>query len=203
MAAVMPERQRHNGPSTQLQRAKWLVLQLERRGHPEWKDENGDPIRHASQAEIARRTGLTTSYLNAIKYPERSGNADIGSGRLAKLAEGVGIDIRFFFDRYEGERDFMTYLPSALERRIADNAIKSEVSALRTEFRTEMTRMDGRLRVEIAELHANHAREVDALRKKLVKAETAAQMSTIRLEQLEQENNTLKARATTAARSRR
>lgn len=150
------------GQSTQLQRARWLILQLETGGHPEWGRDDPKLLKGVTQAELARRTGLTTSYLNAIKHPERSGNNDIGASKLALMAKGVGLEIAYFYDAYEGERPFPLYLLSAKRSEKRIEAIVDEQRAQRIEF--------AKLRQELAERDVRHAREVAALENELGQA---------------------------------
>lgn len=173
----MTGRRRRDTPSTQLLRAQYLILQLEKNGHPEWKDEHGQELTSVSQAELSRRTGVNPSYLSAIKHPEIRRNTDVGGATLAKLALGVGIDIRYFYEPYDGERSYMTYLLSRYrEGRQFDAAIKSEMDKLRQELRAEMDAMRARnlvvlppgnavapgdaesMKAEISQLKAENAR---------------------------------------------
>lgn len=147
------------GQSTQLQRARWLILQLETDGHPEWGKDDPKLLKSVGQAELARRTGLTTSYLNAIKHPQRSGNNDIGASKLAQMATGVGIEVDYFYDAYEGERPFALYLLSSKRSEKRIEAIADEQRAQRAEF--------AKLRQELAERDVRHAREVAALENEL------------------------------------
>jgi len=161
----MTGRRRRDSPSTQLLRAQYLINQLEKNGHPEWKDEYGQELTSVSQAELSRRTGVNPSYLSAIKHPEIRRNTDVGGANLAKLAKGVGIDVRYFFDTYEGERIFMTYLLSRYrEGRQFDAAIKTELDKLRQEMRVELDAIRSgagevdALTAELAQLRAENAR---------------------------------------------
>jgi transcriptional regulator with XRE-family HTH domain len=161
---------------------------MEKRGHPGWKDEQGEPLLHVSNAEFSRRTGIPTSYLNAIKHPERSGNADIGAAKLALVADGVGIDIRFFFDGYKGERDFMIYLLAhKREQKQADEATQNELAKLRS----EMVAMVSGVRGDIATLMQAHQGEVQELKGKLMAAQAYGQTAEASLHRLESEHKKL------------
>ena len=155
-------KRRRDAPSVQLQRFRWLILQMEHTGHPEWTGDDGKPLRKVSNAELARRTGLTTSYLNAIKHPERSRNTDIGAAIIAQMCDRVGLSERYFFEKYKEERPFQLYLLSAKrdERRI--DGIAAAQQDLRAEF--------AQFRREYAEERAMHAREVERLEKELAEA---------------------------------
>lgn len=161
----MTGRRRRDQPSTQLIRAQHLILQLERGGHPEWKDESGQDLTSVSQAELSRRTGVNPSYLSAIKHPEIRRNTDVGGATLAKLALGVGIDIRYFYEPYDGERSFMTYLLSRYrEGRQFDDRLKTEIDKLRREMQSalEAVRVEAgdaaALQTRVAQLEAENAR---------------------------------------------
>lgn len=184
----MSGRTRGDGPSVQLMRLRSLILQMEKRGHPGWKDENDDPLTHVSNAEFSRRTGIPTSYLNAIKHPERSGNSDIGAAKLAQVAEGAGLDIRYFFDGYKGERDFVIYLLAhKREQKQADEATQAELAKLRS----EMVSMVGGVKDDIATLVHAHDGELSNLKSRLIKAEAASQLAREQVEAAEAENRRL------------
>lgn len=82
-------------PSTQLLRFHWLLGQLNDKG--------------ITQADIARRTGLSTSYINRIANFDRVGVMGVSSEAVASVCAGMGIKPDYFFDDYEGERPFETF----------------------------------------------------------------------------------------------
>lgn len=81
------------------QRFSWLVVQLEREG--------------LSQAEICRRTGISTTHLNQLRNIERGSRSGIGAEIVRKVKDGLQIDPAYFFDDYEGEKPFQLFLLSA------------------------------------------------------------------------------------------
>ena len=164
----MPGKERRDQPSPQLMRLRALILQMEETGHPQWRDEQGHVLKKVSQAELARRTGLTPSYLNSIKYPDRSRNTDVGAAILAQLCEGVGLDVRYFYDGYEGVRPFVIYLLD--KKREENQAVATEraISELRSEFMAVM----GSFREEMRHREALHDAQVASLETELARART-------------------------------
>jgi transcriptional regulator with XRE-family HTH domain len=106
-------------PTRERVRFTWALFQLEKRGF--------------SQVEIARRTGITTSYLNALRNPDRGGNLGIGAEIVRRMHEGLGIDPAYFFDAYEGERPIELYSINKLRQRRHETETKSELAELRAE----------------------------------------------------------------------
>jgi transcriptional regulator with XRE-family HTH domain len=139
---------RKNGPTRELLRLRWLIMQLERDG--------------IGQAELARRTGMTTSYVNAIRNPDRGRNSGIGAEIVRQMKDGLGLSEKYFFDDYDGERPYAMYLLDAKreERRI--DTLSEEQSSLRADF--------AQLRAELAERDAAHSRELAALEAELAQA---------------------------------
>lgn len=97
--ARMAGKPRRDTPTREGQRFSWLVLQLEREG--------------LSQAEICRRTGISTTHLNQLRNIERGGRSGIGAEIVRKVKDGLHIDPAYFFDDYEGEKPFQLFLLSA------------------------------------------------------------------------------------------
>lgn len=95
----MAGKPRRDTPTREGQRFSWLVLQLEREG--------------LSQAEICRRTGISTTHLNQLRNIERGGRSGIGAEIVRKVKDGLQIDPAYFFDDYEGEKPFQLFLLSA------------------------------------------------------------------------------------------
>ena len=145
--------------SVQLKRFRTVILQLERFGHPEWG------LSKVGPSELARRTGLTTSYLDAIKHADRGGNKDVGGAVLAKMCDGMGLDIRYFFEKFSEERPFTLYLLSAKrdERRI--DSFAKELREMRAEF--------ANVRAEFAERDAKKERQIAVLEAELAEARNA------------------------------
>ena len=151
----MTGKPRKAGESVQLQRFRWLIMQLERSGHPAWGVDN------LSQAELSRRTGLTKSYINSILHPDRGGNRDIGSSIVARMCDAMGLDVRYFYDKYDGERPFLVYLANKREERRFEG-LAAEQRDIRAEFAT--------LRAEFAERDARQARRIAELEAELAKS---------------------------------
>ena len=162
----MPGKERRDAPSTQLMRFRALILQMEKSGHPNWRDEQGLPLEKVSQAELARRTGLTSSYLNSIKYPDRSRNTDIGAAKVAQLCDRVGLDVRYFYDGYEGERPFVIYLLDRKREQNQAEATEKAIADLRSEFLGALSD----IRTDMNQREQAHADQVASLEKELAEA---------------------------------
>lgn len=139
---------RKDGPTREFQRLHWLVIQLERDG--------------IGQAELARRTGMTTSYVNAIRNPDRGRNSGMGAEIVRKMKDGMGLDPRYFYDDYEDQRDYKIYLLDAKREEKRFEQLASAQDALRADF--------AKLRAELMERDAKHAREVAQLESELADA---------------------------------
>lgn len=139
---------RKDGPTREFQRLHWLVVQLERDG--------------VGQAELARRTGMTTSYVNAIRNPDRGRNSGMGAEIVRKMKDGMGLDPRYFYDDYEEQRDYKIYLLDAKREERRYEQLAQAQSALRADF--------AKLRAELLERDAKHAREVVSLEDELAAA---------------------------------
>jgi transcriptional regulator with XRE-family HTH domain len=159
-------KRRRDAPSVQLQRFRWLILQMEQSGHPDWFDDDGKPMHRVTNAELARRTGLTTSYLNAIKHPDRSRNTDVGGAIIAQMCDRVGLDVDYFYEKYKEERPFHLYLLSAKREEKRAESILEAVQVMRADY--------AQLRREIAERDARHARDVERLERELADARSKA-----------------------------
>ena len=164
--ASMSGKERRDEPSLQLMRFRWLILQMDKSGHPQWKDEHGLVLEKVSQAELARRTRLTTSYLNSIKYPDRSRNTDIGAAKIAQLCRGVGLDVRYFYDEYVGERPYVIYLLDRKREQNQAEATEKAISDLRGEFLGAIED----LRSDMKRREQAHSDQVAALEKELADA---------------------------------
>lgn len=162
----MPGKERRDAPSTQLMRFRALILQMEKGGHPNWRDEHGLPLEKVTQAELARRTGLTSSYLNSIKYPDRSRNTDIGAAKVAQLCERVGLDVRYFYDGYEGERPFVIYLLDRKREQNQAEATEKAIADLRSEFLGALASF----RADVSRREQDHEAQIAALEKELAEA---------------------------------
>lgn len=162
----MPGKERRDGPSIQLKRFRALILQMEKIGHPQWRDDQGLPLEKVTQAELARRTGLTPSYLNSIKYPERSRNTDIGAAIVAKLCKRVGLDVRYFYDEYEEERPYVIYLLDKKREQNQADALEKAIGGLRAEFGSALSD----IRSEMHHREQAHAAQVATLERELAEA---------------------------------
>lgn len=116
----------------------WLIIQLEKKG--------------IGQAEICRRTGMTTSYVNALRNPQRGRNSGIGAEIVRLMKDGMGLDPRFFYDDYEGERPYEIYLLDARREEKRVEELAKSVSSMRSELAS--------MRAELAARDAKHAQEL-------------------------------------------
>ena len=141
---------RKDTPTRELQRFRWLIVQLQKKG--------------ITQAELARRTGMTTSYVNAIRNSDRGRNSGIGAEIVRKMKDGLRLSEKYFFDDYDGERPFEMYLLDAKREEKQIERVMTEQSAVRADV--------AKLRAEIADRDALHYRHVATLEAQL--AETRA-----------------------------
>lgn len=138
-------------------RMHYLVVQLEKRG--------------IGQTELARRTGVKSGYINVFRNPDRGRNRGIGADIVRKMKDGMGLDPRYFFDDYEGERPYEIYLLDAKREEKRIEGIAQAQSAMQADFarlRAELSEM----RAEIASRDAAHMREVASLEAQLADART-------------------------------
>lgn len=156
IANAMAGKPRRDEPSVQLTRLKYLILQLVREPHPDWKDEYGAQLTHVSQAEAARRIGLTGTHASAIVNPETRRTMDVGASILARVSDRVGLDVRYFYDGYTGERPYKLYLLAhKREQKQVDENVKTTVNTAvqgtEARLRAEMMAMFAGIRVDIDE----------------------------------------------------
>jgi transcriptional regulator with XRE-family HTH domain len=166
LVSRMPGKERRDAPSTQLMRFRALILQMEKGGHPNWRDEHGLPLEKVTQAELSRRTGLTSSYLNSIKYPDRSRNTDIGAAKVAQLCDRVGLDVRYFYDGYEGERPYVIYLLDRKREQNQADATEKAIADLRSEFRGALDAF----RSDVSHREQDQAAQIASLERQLEEA---------------------------------
>lgn len=152
----MAGKERRDGPSDQLRRFRDVVTQIERDGHPEWDEEFN---RRPTQAGIAKRTKFKPAYLSALLGRGQARHSDIGAAKLGLFAAGVGVDIRYFYLRYERELPFRDWLLST--QRVESQTPKAtpttslpsdSLSKLRAEFRAELAKQSRQQARELAAL---------------------------------------------------
>jgi transcriptional regulator with XRE-family HTH domain len=136
------------GPTRERVRFTYLLVQLERKG--------------IGQAELSRRTGMTKSYINALRNPERGRNLGIGAEIVRLMKDGIGLDPKYFYDDYEGERPHELYLLDAKrdEKRI------EVLSASVQDVLVGMASM----RATLAQHDADHAKQIAELTRQLAEA---------------------------------
>jgi hypothetical protein len=76
------------------------------------------------------------------------------------MSDALGLDVRYFYDKYEGERPFPTYLSNKREERLFEGLaaeqrdIRAEVASMRADF----AERDARQTRRIAELEGELAK---------------------------------------------
>lgn len=171
IARAMAGKPRKDEPSVQLTRLKYLILQLVRDPHPDWKDEDGTRLTHVSQSEVARRIGLTGTHASAIVNPETRRTMDVGASILARVSDRVGLDVRYFYDGYSGERPYKLYLLAhKREQKQVDEQLKTTVN-------TAVQSTEARLRAEMMAMFAGIRVDIDQTKQ----AQTAAEDELVRV----------------------
>jgi hypothetical protein len=165
IARAMAGKPRKDEPSVQLVRLKYLILQLIREPHSDWKDEYGSQLTSVKRAEVARRIGLTETHANAICNPETRRNMDVGASILARVSDRVGLDVRYFYDGYTGERPYKLYLLAhKREQKHLDENVKTTVN-------TAVQSTEARLRAEMLALFAGIRVDIDQAKQAQAAAE--------------------------------
>lgn len=137
-------KQRRDTPTREGLRFHWLIHQLERKG--------------VNGAELARRTGVRESHINGFKNIETSRRTGIGAEMIRRMKDGVGLDPRYFFDDYEGERPHELYLLDAKREERRHEELMAKLSQI------SQRQLD--IEVKLAQLAAQDARRdsrIDAL----------------------------------------
>lgn len=101
----------------------WLVLKAY---------ENG-----IDQAEMSRRTGLSQSYLSHWKNIEKGSAKGLSDTVIEAVCNGLGLDARYFFDPYEGPRDYTLYLLDKAREAARHAELEGEMKELRRRLREE------------------------------------------------------------------
>ena len=91
---------------------------------------------------MARRTGVESSHINKLRSYEKYGRKGLGADIIRLVRDGLKVDVAYFYDDYEGERDYRLYPLSAKRD-------EKRVSALEE--------ADGRHDLAIAQLNARLA----------------------------------------------
>ena len=123
----------------ELLRMSWLIRQLQRDG--------------IGQAEMERRTGIESSHLNKLLNYEGARRKGLGADIIRQVRDGLKIDLGYFFDDYDGERNYKVYPLSAKrdEKRVSD--IESDVAELKRGRAADAVR-DAERDTEMARLRA-------------------------------------------------
>lgn len=185
IARTMAGKPRKDEPSVQLTRLKYLILQLLRDPHPDWKDEYGAQLTNVKRAEVARRIGLTETHANAIVNPETRRNMDVGASILAKVSDRVGLDVRYFYDGYTGERPYKLYLLAhKREQKQVDENVKATVN-------TAVQSTEARLRAEMLAMFAGIRVDIDQAKQAQTAAESELASVRARAQALQRERDQL------------
>lgn len=86
----------------------------------------------------------------------------MGAEIVRKMKDGMGLDPRYFYDDYEEERDYKIYLLDAKREEKRFEQLAQAQDALRADF--------AKLRADLMERDAKHAREVAQLEAELASA---------------------------------
>lgn len=86
-------------------RFHYLITQLENRG----VEHAGTERRGMSQREMAEAIGCHQSLISKWRNPEGSGRSGIGAEIIRGCKDGLQISPDYFYEDYEGERDFEEY----------------------------------------------------------------------------------------------
>jgi transcriptional regulator with XRE-family HTH domain len=133
----MVGRKRKASPTVHGWRLHWLIWQLKREG--------------LAEAEIARRAGLGQTYINAYARIEETGVSGVSLDVAQKLCDALGMDGRYWLDRYKGERPYKLYLFDAEKQRIENERLETKLQEMTTAAARSDERID-RLEQVIAEL---------------------------------------------------
>lgn len=101
----------------------WLVIQA---------DENGIP-----QSKLSTLTGLSQSYLSNWKNIENGGAKGLSDTVIEAVCDGLGLDARYFFDPYQGKRDYTLYLLDKAREAARHAELESEMKELRKRLQEE------------------------------------------------------------------
>lgn len=112
----MVGRKRRHSPTVHGWRFHWLITQLEKKG--------------VTQSELARRTGLGVTYINAYRNIESTGVSGISAETVQTMRDRMGLDPRYFFDPYEGERPHEMYLLDAKREAVQLAQYRQELSEI-------------------------------------------------------------------------
>ena len=128
---------------------------------------NGTVIRNGTRSSTGdrRRLGLPSetkfkpAYLSALLGRGQARHSDIGAAKLGLFAAGVGVDIRYFYLRYERELPFRDWLLSTQrvesqtpEATPTTSLPSDSLSKLRAEFRAELAKQSRQQARELAAL---------------------------------------------------
>lgn len=137
-------RKRKALPSRAAMRMHWLVLQAH---------ENGLNAR-----KLAEITGLSESYLSNWKNIKTSGVKGLEDSQIEILVDKLGLDPRYFFDPYEGPRDYTLYLLDKAREAARHLELEAEMRELRKRLHEEQ-----RARIAAEERFDSLANRVAAL----------------------------------------
>ena len=135
----MPGRKRKATPTIHGWRLHWLIWQLKREG--------------LAEAEIARRAGLGQTYINAYARIEETGVSGVSLDVAQKLCDALGMDGRYWLDRYKGERPYRLYLFDAEKQRLENERLEQKLSEM-TQAAARSDDRIAKLEQEIAEMRS-------------------------------------------------
>lgn len=133
-APRMGGKPRRDTPTREAVRFHWAILYFEQK-------------LGVSGSELARRTGIHQTHINAFRNIQSSGRTGIGAEIVRKMKDGVGLDPAYFYDDYTDRRPVELYLldhkreearATALSKQLSEMSsemadIRSELAALRQE----------------------------------------------------------------------
>src|ERR1700759_462489 len=136
-ASRMGGKPRRDTPTREALRFHWAILYFEQK-------------LGVSGSELARRTGIHQTHINAFRNIQSSGRTGIGAEIVRKMKDGVGLDPAYFFDDYEGQCPAELYL---LDRK-RDEARAAELAKQLSQLSSKMTTMEQ----ELAEMRLERGR---------------------------------------------
>lgn len=135
-------------PTRELLRFHWLLRQLEDSG--------------VTQKQVIELTGIKKSHLTQIVHYERYRKTGVGAEWIGLMTKGLHLDPAYFFDEYDGQKDFRLYLLSAKRDEKRVQSIETRLQTLELRDAEKDTRL-----AELREKLLEKTGEVDRLRAEL------------------------------------
>lgn len=135
-------------PTRELLRFHWLLRQLEDSG--------------VTQKQVIELTGIKKSHLTQIVHYERYRKTGVGAEWIGLMTKGLRLDPAYFFDEYEGPKDFRLYLLSAKRDEKRVQSIETRLQTLERRDAEKDTRL-----AELREQLIDKTGEVERLRAEL------------------------------------